>query len=183
MALIENICVVSYIYFQVLKKFRRSLMRNPTLSGDLKHVVVVSLPKAHNHPRDVKGHGLMEEVKAAMHCVLRQGVTSVPEIQQKLYEIVDQDFENDPVKPSRDNSAFYPNPKTIYNHLRHDGLVVKRVYKKNTVKLTDLKCSINNDLNHIFSQVNKTSDYQQLVQALRMVQDIKKFLSNESAGS
>lgn len=128
----------------------------------------------HNHPREVKGKYLNEEVKAAMHCILRSGVTSVPEIQQKLYQIVDRDFENDTVKPSKENSAFYPNQKIIYNHLRHDGLDTKKFNKKIQNKMTGLKCEINKELSRIRNELDKCNEFSVLSKSFQIIQDLGK---------
>lgn len=156
-------------------------MRNPSQVRETKYILVVSLPKMHNHPRELKGQQLNDEVKAAMHCILRSGIKSVAEIQQKLFQIVDQDFENDTVKPSKDNPAFYPNQKIIYNHLRHDGLTVKKTYKKSQAKITHLKSEIGKEINSLVTKINDCNDYEQLKQSLQLIQDIAKIFPNKES--
>ncbi|KAK6638445.1 hypothetical protein RUM44_008874 [Polyplax serrata] len=124
----------------------------------MKYFVVISLPKIHSHPIQVRGQYLNDEVKAAMHYVLRTGTTSLSSIQEKVYEIVDREFENHPIKPSRENSAFYPNQKTIYNHLRRDGLIMSRLYKKNGSDVTCLKAKTKDLLSLIFQRLEGCSD-------------------------
>lgn len=146
----------------MLKKFRRNLSLNAIEPGVLKYKVIISLPKVHNHSRNVKGQYLSDEVKAAMHSILRSGLTSLPDIQAKIYQIVDQDFRDDSVKPSRENSAFYPSQKTIYNHLRHDGLALRKSCKKAGNDMAELKRSIVDDLRRLFDDVKECTDFESL---------------------
>lgn len=164
----------------MLKTFRRSLYSKHPPEGEIKYCVVISLPKIHCHPPQVKGQYLNDEVKAAMHYVLRCGITSVESIQKKLYQIVDQEFENDPIKPSRDNSAFYPNQKTIYNHLRRDGLKIKRPHKKNSTQLTELKIKMNKLLNFILVKISECYDLNILTQVYKKCQSVEDILENHS---
>lgn len=147
--------------------------------GEIKYGVVISLPKTHCHPLQVKGQYLNDEVKAAMHYVLRTGTTTVEAIQEKLYQIVDQEFENNTIKPSRDNSAFYPNQKTIYNHLRRDGLVMKRLYKKNVAELADMKNKTKDLLKTIMNKVDDCSNFEILFKIYKRTQSLVNALEND----
>lgn len=144
--------------------------------------MIISLPKIHSHPLQVKGQYLNEEVKAAMHYVLRSGTTSLESIQEKIYQIVDREFENYPIKPSRDNSAFYPNQKTIYNHLRRDGLVMKRLYKKNVLELADVKTKAKDLLNSVIRKVDDCNDLNVLIKFYKKCQNVANGFDVDLAG-